>query len=98
MMLGAILRGTTSDYRSLLAFTFILGIGGGFLLPNLAKLVGQWIPKERAGIATGMYFSATTAGMATTLAITLPLIFPITHTIQDTFLILSIPTVIATIT
>lgn len=97
MAVGAALRGIAGDYNSLLIFTFILGVGGGFLLPNLAKLVSLWIPKERVGIATGMYFSATTAGMAIILAITLPLIFPITNTLRGTFLILSIPTIIAAI-
>ncbi|MFC2045799.1 CynX/NimT family MFS transporter [Chloroflexota bacterium] len=97
MAVGTVLRGIADDYHSLLIFTIILGAGGGFLLPNLAKLVSLWIPRERVGIATGMYFSATTAGGAITLAITLPLIFPITNTIQGTFLILSIPTIIAAI-
>jgi cyanate permease len=97
LAVGAALRGLAGDYNSLLIFTFILGVGGSFLLPNLAKLVSLWIPKERVGIATGMYFAATTAGMAIILAITLPLIFPITNTLQGTFLILSVLPIVAAI-
>ena len=94
---GCVLRGTAIDYPLLVAFSFILGAGGAFLGPNLAKFVSQWVPKERTVIAMGMFMSVMTAGNAVTLAITLPLIFPITNTYQGTFLIFSIPTVVAAI-
>jgi len=97
MALGTVLRGTATDFSLLLAFTFILGAGGAFLLPNLSKLVSLWVTREKIGMAMGLYFSVITAGGALTLAITLPVIFPITNTIQGTFMILSIPTVVAAI-
>jgi CP family cyanate transporter-like MFS transporter len=97
MTIGAVLRGLAIDYPSLMAATFILGAGGAFLLPNLSKLTSLWVPQEKAGITMGLYFSMMTAGGALTMAITLPIIYPITGTLQGTFLIISIPCVIATI-
>ncbi|GAG96392.1 unnamed protein product, partial [marine sediment metagenome] len=50
---GTILRGTATSASSLLAFTFIYGIGIGLSFPNLPKLISGWVPREKAGIATG---------------------------------------------
>jgi len=97
VMVGSILRGTTTDFPSLLAFTFIIGTGGALVLPNLPKLVSLWVPREKAGIATGIYSTGMGIGGALAVAITLPLIFPITNTFQGTLLIWSIPTIIAAI-
>jgi len=97
MAIGAVLRGTATNYTSLLAFTFIYGVGLGWVFPNLPKVVSAWIPREKAGIATGTYISAMLAGDALGLAITMPLIFPITNTFQGTFFIWSIVPAVAAI-
>ena len=94
---GAILRGTATDASSLLAFTFIYGVGLGWLFPNLLKLVSTWAPREKAGVATGIFFTGIFAGSALALAITMPLIFPITNTFQGVFFIWSIPPIAAAI-
>lgn len=94
---GAILRGVTTDFLMLLTFTFILGAGTALTFPNLPKLVSMWVPRERYGAATGIYTTASPVGNALAIAITLPLIYPITNTFQGTFLIWSIPPIIAAI-
>ena len=94
---GCVLRGLATDYSSLVAFSFVLGAGGAFLGPNVAKFISRWFPKERAIVAMGTFMAVATAGNAVTLAITLPVVYPITGTYNGTFLIFSIPTVIAAI-
>ena len=94
---GSILRGTATDFSSLLAFTFIYGTGLGWSWPNLPKLVSGWVPREKVSAATGIYSLGMYAGAALAVAITMPLIFPITNTFQGTFFISSIPPVAAAI-
>jgi cyanate permease len=95
--MGSILRGTATTPSNLLVFTFIYGIGLGWSWPNLPKLIGAWVPKEKAGIVTGIYSSGIYIGPALALALTMPLVFPITNTFQGTFFIWSIPPVIAAV-
>jgi CP family cyanate transporter-like MFS transporter len=97
IVIGTVLRGTASDASSLLAFTFIYGVGLGWSFPNLPKLVSGWAPQEKAGVATGIYTTGILTAPALALAITMPLIFPITNTFQGVFFIWSIPPVIAAI-
>ncbi|MFC2045792.1 CynX/NimT family MFS transporter [Chloroflexota bacterium] len=97
MVIGAVLRGMTTDYFELVAFTFILGVGSACILPNLAKLVSLWVPREKAGIATGIYAIGISVGGGIAIAITLPLVYPVTSTSQGAFLIWSIPIIIATV-
>ncbi len=97
IVVGAILRGTATSYSSLLAFTFIYGVGYGLSLPNLPKLVSAWVTKEKAGMATGIFMTGLMIGTAVPLAITMPLVFPVTNSFQGVFLIWSIPSVIAAI-
>ena len=94
---GTILRGTATDSSTLLVFTFIYGLGFGLSVPNLPKLVSAWVPQEKAGVAMGILSSGLLVGTALALAITMPLIFPITNTFQGVFLIWSIPTIVAAI-
>jgi len=96
-IIGSLLRGTATDYSSLLAFTFIYGAGLSQILPNLPKLVSTLVPQERAGMATGIFSAGSYAGLALPLAITMSVIFPITNTFQGTFIIWTIPAIIATI-
>lgn len=97
IVVGTILRGTATSASSLLAFTSIYGIGFGLLYPNLPKLVSAWVPKEKAVVATGIFTAGIMTGAALALAITMPLIFPITNTFQGVFFIWSIPPIAAAI-
>lgn len=94
---GAILRGTATNYSSLLAFTFIYGVGLGWSFPNLPKLISAWVPREKAGVATGIFTSGILIGGSLALAITMPIVFPITNTFQGVFFIWGIPPAIAAI-
>jgi len=94
---GSILRGTATNASSLLAFTFIYGIGVGWSYPNLPKLVSAWVSREKAGMATGIFTAAFLVGIALPLAITIPVAFPITNTFQGVFFIWSIAPTIAAI-
>ena len=95
VVVGAILRSTATDASSLLAFTFIYGIGLGWCFPNLPKLVSAWVSREKAGLATGIFTMGILSGGALALAITMHFIFPITGTFQGVFRIWSIPPIVA---
>jgi cyanate permease len=97
IVIGALLRSTATSASSLLVFTFIYGLGLGWTFPNLPKLVSAWAPREKAGMAMGIFTTGILAGAALSMAITMPLIFPITNTFQGIFLIWSIPPIAAAI-
>jgi cyanate permease len=94
---GSILRGTATDFSTLLAFTFTYGAGIALAWPNLPKLVSLWVPRERITMATGIYIAASYVGFALPVAITMPLVFPITNTFQGAFFVWGIPTIVAAI-
>jgi cyanate permease len=94
---GGLLRGTATDFWTLLVFTCLYGVGLGLVLPNLPKLVGSWFPPERIGFVTGVYTTGIVVGIALSLAITLPVVFPITNSFQGVFYIWSIPAIVAAI-
>jgi cyanate permease len=94
---GNLLRGTSTNFLTLLVYTCIYGIGFGLVYPNLPKLVGARFPPEKIGLATGVYSSGIIFGIALALAITLPVVFPITNTFQGVFFIWTIPAVAAAI-
>ena len=97
MVIGAILRGTATSASSLLAFTFIYGVGLGLSFPNLPKMVSGWVSRQKVGMALGMYSAAMFAGEALAVGITIPSVFPITNSFQGVFLMWSAPLVAATI-
>jgi len=97
MAAGSLMRGAFTSFGILLGFTCLYGVGFSLIYPNLPKLVGIWFPREKAGLATGIYATGIATGASLALAITLPVIFPITNTIQGTFYIWSIPAIVAAI-
>lgn len=97
IVLGSFLRGTSSNFVTLLAFTCLYGVGFGMVFPNLPKLTGALFPPEKTGFATGIYTTGIVFGIALSLAITLPVIYPITNTFQGVFYIWTIPAVAAAI-
>jgi len=97
IVIGTVLRGTATTASSLITFTLIYGIGIGLSFPNLPKLVSVWVPKEKAGIATGIFTTGIMVGAALALALTMPVVFPLAKTFQGVFFIWSIPPVVAAI-
>ena len=94
---GTALRGLAIDAPSLLGFTFLYGLGYAWVFPSLPKLVSAWVPREKANIGTGIFSAGFASGVGAGLAITMPLIYPITNTYQGTLLIWSIPSIAAAI-
>jgi len=97
LALGSILRATATTHSSLIAFTFIYGLGLGWVWPNLPKLVGAWVPREKAGLTTGIYAAGMYVGAAIAIALTMPIVFPITNTFQGVFFIWGIPPIVAAV-
>ena len=97
IVVGTILRSTATNYSSLLAFTLIFGIGVGLAFPNLPKVISAWTPRKKAGMATGVVVTGIMVGSALALAITIPLILPITNTFHGVFFFWSIPSIVAAI-
>ena len=94
---SSLLRGTATDFWPLLVFTCLYGVGLGLVLPNLPKLVGSWFPPQKIGFVTGVYTTGIVFGIALSMAITLPVVFPITNSFHGVFYIWSIPAVAAAI-
>lgn len=94
---GSLLRGTATDMPSLLAFTFIYGVGFGWAFASLPKMISAWVPREKAGIATGVYSAGIFIGEALALALTIPFVFPLTNSVQGVFFIWSIPAIVAAV-
>ena len=94
---GSLLRCTTTDVSALLAFTFIYGVGFGFAFASLPKMISAWVPREKAGIATGVYSAGIFIGQALALALTIPFVFPLTNSVQGVFFIWSIPAIVAAV-
>ena len=97
LAVGSALRATATDSESLLAFTFIYGIGLGWAFPNLPKLVSLWTPRDRVGIITSIYTVGLYSGPALALALTVAVTLAITGTYQGVFLIWSIPAIAAAV-
>jgi len=91
MAIGALARGASTTFGSLLVCTGLFGVGFSVIFPNLPKLVGLWFPPEKVGTATGFVTTGVTVGGATALAVTLPVVFPLFGTLQSTFFILGLP-------
>jgi cyanate permease len=91
MALGSMMRGFAHTFNLLMAFTVLYGIGYSIVFPNLPKLMSIWFPPEKVGVATGVYGTGITVGSTLALALTLPVVFPLFHTIQGTFFFWGVP-------
>ncbi len=91
MAAGSLLRGASAGFGSLLAFTALYGVGYSIIYPNLPKLVSGWFPREKAGLATSVYATGITIGAAVPLAVTLPLVLPLFHTVRGTLFAWGLP-------
>ena len=95
---GAVLRGTASTYSGLLIFSLIFGFGMGWTFANLPKLARSCSSSQQTSFVMGIINGfGLLAGIGTALAITVPLIYPLTNSYQDVFYIWSVPLLVATI-
>ena len=94
---GSLLRSTSQTFTSLLVFSFIYGIGFGFVYPTLPKLVAAVFPAEKIGLATGIYAAGINAGCALPMAVSLPLVYPLTQTFQGVMIFWTLPAILAAI-
>lgn len=96
--IGAVLRGTASTYSGLLIFSLIFGFGMGWTFANLPKLARSCSSGQQTSFVMGIINGfGLLAGIGTALAITVPLIYPITNSYQGVFYIWSVPLLVATI-
>jgi CP family cyanate transporter-like MFS transporter len=96
--IGAVLRGTASTYSGLLIFSLIFGLGMGCTFANLPKLARSCSSSQQTSSVMGFITGfGLLAGIGTALAITVPLIYPLTNSYQGVFYVWSVPLVIATI-
>jgi len=97
LSVGAVLRGMSTDFSTLLGFTILYGVGLGLCFPNLPKLARYCSPRERANVTLGIFTVAIVFSGALPLAITRPLIYPIAQSFQVVLLISALPAVAAAI-
>lgn len=96
--IGAVLRGTASTYSGLLVFSLIFGLGMGFTFANLPKLVRSCSSTQQTSSVMGFITGfGLLAGIGTALAITVPLIYPLTNSYHGVFYVWSVPLLVATI-
>jgi len=71
------LRGLANGFPTLLFTVFFFGLGGPVTAVGLAKLVADWFTGAHRGLASGIYITGASAGIAVVLALTHPLILPL---------------------
>ncbi len=67
--IGVFTRAYVGGFMSIMVAMLFMGIGLGFVLPNLPKLVSVWFPPEETGLATGIYNTSFMGGLSTGLII-----------------------------
>ncbi|MDQ3694639.1 MAG: MFS transporter, partial [Chloroflexota bacterium] len=75
--LGGALRAMAGAFPPLVMMTILFGAGIGLTQPSLPRLTRHWFP-GRLGLATGIYASGLVAGATVAVAITAPLLLPLT--------------------
>ena len=96
--IGAVLRGTASTYSGLLIFSLIFGFGMGWTFANLPKLARSCSSSQQTSFVMGIINGfGLLGGIGTALAITVPLIYPLTNSYHGVFYVWSVPLLIATI-
>ncbi|MGB9977824.1 CynX/NimT family MFS transporter [Methanobacterium sp.] len=95
---SAVLRGTVSTYSGLLILSLIFGFGMGWTFANLPKLARSCSSSQQTSFVMGIINGfGLLAGIGTALAITVPVIYPLTNSYQGVFYLWSVPLLIATI-
>jgi len=70
---SGLLRAFNPSFEFMLTMMCLFGIGFGFILPNLPKVVGIWFPPRQMGIASGIYNTGLSMGATFALATAVPL-------------------------
>jgi len=73
MGVGSLLRGTSTDFSTLLMFSLLTGVGFGLAVPNLPKLTAAIFSQKLIGVATGVYTACLTIAEGIAVALTLPI-------------------------
>jgi nitrate/nitrite transporter NarK len=60
--LAGVLRVVPSSFGSEFGISACLGIGWGFILPNLPKIIAGWFPLKERGMVTGIYLTSIAIG------------------------------------
>ena len=96
--IGAVLKGTSSSYSTLLIFSIIFGLGMGFTFANLPKLARSCSSIQQTSLVMGIINGfGLLAGIGLALAITVPIIYPFAKSYHGVFYIWAVPLIIATI-
>ena len=96
--IGAVLKGTSSSYSTLLIFSIIFGLGMGFTFANLPKLARSCSSLQQTSLVMGIINGfGLLAGIGLALAITVPIIYPFAKSYHGVFYIWAVPLIIATI-
>lgn len=75
---SATMRGLANGFPVLLFTVAFFGLGGPITAVGLAKLVADWFTGASRGLASGIYITGAAAGIALVLALTHPVILPLT--------------------
>lgn len=76
--LALTLRAFADGFVMLLVTVGFFGLGGPVTAVGLAKLVADWFTGASRGLASGIYITGASAGIAVVLALTHPVILPLT--------------------
>lgn len=96
-LIGTLLRLTTTNYIDLLTFSLIFGLGMGLTFANLPKLARSCsMPKQTILVMGVLNAFGVLSGVGIGLAITVPLLYPLTNSYQGVFYFWSIPLLVAT--
>ena len=57
-----LLRGFSTNFTHLFTLSLVVGIGMAFIMPNLAKMAGEWFSAEEFGLANGIVLAGMGIG------------------------------------
>jgi len=83
---SSLLRGFATDFKTLLTYTALFGLGGPMISIGLPKLIASWFTGDERGFAAGVYVSGTAVGSTMGLAFTNSLILPLAGSWERVFI------------
>ena len=91
---GGALRGAINDLLWLYAMTIVTSAGVAIMQVAMPPAVRAWVPQPRIAFATAVYTNGLLMGEILPVALTLPLVLPLTGTWQWSFAFWSAPVAI----
>jgi MFS transporter, CP family, cyanate transporter len=88
---GGALRGVINDVLWLYAMTIVMAAGVAIMQVAMPPAVRAWVPQQRIAFATAVYTNGLLIGEILPVALTLPLVLPLTGTWQWAFAFWSAP-------